>query len=115
MAPAALLDVPDLALPVDHESGPVGDAPLRDQHAVLRRHLALREIAQQRERELSFSDEFFLGRNVVGADAEYLGLHALEFGDTSLVRQHFLRSTTGEGGREECQHHGLSCRGNRRV
>ena len=61
-------------------------------------------VAQHRE--LSFQLGFFpvlQCRSKIGADCEDLHIHSIEFSDTSLVRQHFLRSTTGERSGEERQ------------
>ena len=57
------------------------------------------------KRELELFGELFLGGNIVRADAKHLRLDAFKIGDTSLVRQHFLRSTTGKRRRKEGQDH----------
>ena len=48
-----------------------------------------------------------MGRAIVGADAKNLGVIAFKFCNTSLVCSDFAGSTTGEGGGEERQHHGV--------
>ena len=44
---------------------------------------------------------------VIGTDGEDLSFGLIEVFDTRLVCREFLRSTTGESGREEGEHHGL--------
>jgi hypothetical protein len=48
-----------------------------------------------------------LGRGIVGADAKNLGFVAFKLCNTSLVCGDFACSTTGEGGGEERQNHGV--------
>ena len=103
----AFLDVLNLTFRVHHERGPVGHSIILDQHAVFFGNLSLVEIAQERKCQIEFFREFLLGGSVVGADSEDLGVLSFKFGDTSLVRRQFLRSTTGERGWEERQHYGL--------
>jgi hypothetical protein len=43
------------------------------------------------------------GRAEIGANSENLSIILIKISDTRLVRGEFLRSTTGEGGHEECQ------------
>ena len=102
----ALLDVGDFALGIDHECCAVGDPGVLDQHSIRGGHFPFREIAQERNGEIVLLRELPLRRNIVGADAEYLGPGPFKFSDTSLVSLKFLGSTTGERRREECQHDG---------
>src|SRR5262249_38127286 len=99
-----LLDMLDLALLIDHERSAIGDASRGDQNSVILGYFALREIAQQGKTEVQLGCKFLLRGSIVRTDTEDLCVHSFKFGDTSLVRQHFLRSTTGECGREERQH-----------
>ena len=99
----AFFDVLNLAVLVHHKRGAVGHSIVLHEYTVGLGHLPLGEIAQQRERKVQLLGEFLLRGSVVRADAEYLGVLSFKFGDTRLVRREFLRSTTGEGGREECQ------------
>ncbi len=101
----AFLDVDDLARPIDHEGGAIGDADLLVEDPVRFGDLPLAEIAGQGEGKL----QFFLGPvaqggQVVSADADDARAGGFKSGDTSLVRREFLRSTTGESGRKERQH-----------
>jgi hypothetical protein len=97
------IDEFDLSVCPYHERGPVAHA-IRPQNSICFSDLAILEIAQQREIQLELSGEHFLRWYVVGADAKNEGAVGLEFRDTSLVCREFLRSATGERGREECQH-----------
>jgi hypothetical protein len=46
-------------------------------------------------------------RREIGADGKDLDIQVIELSDTRLVRRDLLRSTTGEGGREEGQDYRL--------
>ena len=97
----------DLAFFVDHESDSIGDSNFLDEHAIGFTHFSVFEIAEEGEAQTELGREFFLGGSVVGADSEHFGVRIGELGHTRLVRQHFLRSATGERGREEGQNDGL--------
>ena len=99
----ALLDVGDLAVFVDHESGAIRHSGLFDQNAIRLRHSAIHEIAEEWDGDVVLGRELALRRGVVGADPEDLGSGLFKFCDTSLVRGEFLRSATGESGRIERQ------------
>src|SRR5579885_2252285 len=98
-----LLDVLDFPFLVHYEGGAVGDAYLGDEDPISLHHFARAEIAEQREGKLQLISKHFLGRGIVCTIAKNLGFGSLKFANTSLVRQHLLRSTTGEGSREEGQ------------
>ena len=51
--------------------------------------------------------EDFVGGRTVDADSEDLSTRLLKFGDISLIRLKFGRSTPGEGEDIECQHYVL--------
>lgn len=102
----AFLDVLDLAVLVNYERGAVGNADFLDQNAVCLGDLSIPEIAEQREGSVYFGGKFFLGGSVVRANSKNLGAQIIKFGNTSLVCQQFLRSTTGKSSREEGQNHG---------
>src|SRR5207302_2102620 len=65
------------------------------------------EIAEQREGYAVLFGEFLVGGNAVYAETKNLGIGRFEFGDISLIRLHFLRSTTGESQNIKRQHHVL--------
>ena len=98
------IDKRDFALLINNVGDAIGHA-VGPQNAVLLQRGAGAEITQQRVAELQLVGEHFQGGNIVGANAEHLGLVAIELCDTSLVRCHFLRSATGEGGGEESKYH----------
>jgi len=100
---APFLDVLDFSFLINNERGTVGDPELRDEDAVIFGDLPFGEITQQRIRQVVLRGKLLLGRREVFADGEHLGVGAFKFGDTSLVRQHFLRSTTGKRGWKESQ------------
>jgi len=97
------IDKFDFSVGSDHERGPVAHA-IRAQNSICFCDLAIFEIAQQGEVEIELSGENFLRGCVVRTDAKNEGAVSFEFRNTSLVCREFLRSTTGERGRKECQH-----------
>ena len=101
----ALLDISDLPVFIDHESRAIRHAGVLDEHAVGGRRFAFREIAQERDRDVVLGRELALRRRIIGADSKNLRAAILEFSDTSLVRQKFLRSTTGERRGIEREHY----------
>ena len=102
-----LLDISDLAFFIHYKGRPVGNARRLDQHAIGGRHLAFREVTEQREGCVGLGGELFLGWSIVGADSKNLGIRCIEFSNTSLVCRDFLGSATGESGRKKCQDHGV--------
>ena len=98
---AALLDENDLPLLIDYECCAIGDSAIRHQHAVSRGSLAGCKVAEQWEGKGKLLGEFTLGWSIIRADSQNLDFSRVKLGDTSLVSREFLRSTTGEGGREE--------------
>ena len=99
---AAFLDVGDLAILVDNEGHAVGNAHLSDQDSILLGNLA-HVVAEEGVAGVQFLFPMFQSRAEIGADGEDLGIILIKISDTRLVRGEFLRSTTGEGGHEECQ------------
>src|SRR5689334_4717218 len=92
----SLLDMLDLAVFIDHKGGAVGHPGRRNQDAVILGHFTLGKVAENRKTEVQLTRKLFLRGSVVCADAKNLCICSFKFGDTSLVRQHFLRSTTGK-------------------
>ncbi len=68
-------------------------AALRQRDQRLGKHDVIADIIRVRSQR----------RQVVGADADDHRARFFKFGETSLVRREFLRSTTGESGGKECQ------------
>ena len=90
------VDVLDDSFFVNHEGGSVGNRELGIQNAVVRCDLA-GEIAQQRKVNADLLGKGLVSRRTIDADAQDLRAVRFEFGDISLIRLKFLRSTTGEG------------------
>jgi len=91
----AFIDVLNDSFFVDHESGPITVSALFIEDSVILDHRPF-EIAQERESDPILLAELAVSRNAVDADAENLCVSGFEFGETSLVRLHLLRSTTGK-------------------
>jgi len=98
------VDVLNNSVLVDDEGGAITEALVFIIDAVILHDCAF-EIAQQRKGYPVLFAEFFIGRNAIDADSENLRVVSFEFGDISLIRLHFLRSTTGECEHIERQHH----------
>ena len=97
----ALLDVDDPTFFIDHESGSIGHPDFGQQDAVIGGYLTFGEIAEEGKLHAILGSEFFLGWGIVCTDSKNLGFRSIKFCDTRLVREHFLGSATGEGGRKE--------------
>jgi len=95
---ASFVNVPDDAFFVDQEGGAISEALLLIKDAVVFYHGAF-EIAEDRKCYLNLFCKFAVGGDAVNTEAEYLSVVGFEFGDISLIRLQFLRSTAGE-----CQH-----------
>ena len=65
--------------------------------------MRLKSLSKGKSNAILFG-EFAVGGNAVYAEAENLCVGRFEFGDISLIRLHFLRSTTGEGQHVNGQH-----------
>ena len=86
---------------VHDERGARGNAAVLVKDTVVLNHLAF-EIAEQREGNSDILGEAFVSGKAVNTDPEHLRLRSIEFGDISLIRLQFFRSTTGEGQYIEC-------------
>jgi len=95
---ASFVNVPDDAFFVDQEGGAISEALLLVEDAVVF-HDGAFEVAEDRKCYLDLFCEFAVGGDAVNTEAEYLSVVGFEFGDISLIRLQFLRSTAGE-----CQH-----------
>ena len=103
---AAFVDMLNDPVFVDHEGGAIPKALLFVEDAIVL-HDGAFEIAEKREGNAILFAEFAVGGNAVYADAENLCVGRFEFGDISLIRLHFLRSTTGESQNVEGKHYVL--------
>jgi len=93
-----LFDVGDFPFLVDHEGRAVRYAGILIEHAIRSGGLAFGKIAQKRHGNVVFSREFALRRGIIGANSKNFDVVIVEFCNTSLVCQEFLRSATGERG-----------------
>ena len=93
----------NFSVKIDNERGSIRNSSRRDENSVIGHRLS-HCIAEKREFRVQFLSPMRQGRRLIGADSEHLRFHSFEVFDTSLVSCHFLRSTTGEGEREEGQH-----------
>src|SRR6476620_2801821 len=91
----SFVDVLNDSFFIDHEGGAISKALFFVEDAIVSNDSAF-EIAEYREGNSNLFCEFAVGGNAVNAHAEDLGVGGFEFGDISLIRLQFLRSTTGE-------------------
>ena len=103
----SLLDVLDDAVAIHHKGGPSGQAVILVQDAVILGDL-VGHIAEQGKVHADFIGEFLVGYETVDTDAQNLSSGGFEFGDISLIRLEFLRSTTGKSEHVKSQHHVLA-------
>ena len=94
----SFVDVADNAFFIDQESGAIAKALLFVEDAISLDHCAF-EIAEDRKGYFDLFCKFAVGGNAVYTHSEDLSVGCIEFGDISLIRLQFLRSTTGE-----CKH-----------
>ena len=92
----AFLNVLNDSVLVDHEGRAISIAAFFAENAVVLHDRTLGEVAEQGKRDAFFLCEFAISGNAVNANAENLCVSSFEFGDISLIRLHFSRSTTGE-------------------
>ena len=91
------------ALFVNYEGRAVGRTPFRVQYSIERRNLAF-EIAQQGIGDFQVFRITLVCISAVDADSQHRSSDILEFGDISLIRLQFLRSTARESKNVESQH-----------
>ena len=99
----SFVDMPDDAFFVDQEGGAISKALLLVEDSIIFNDGAF-EIAEDWERNSELFCEFAVGGNAVDTHSENLSLVSFEFGDISLIRLQFLRSTTGKGEHINRQH-----------
>ena len=100
----SFINVLNDAVFVYDKCGSIAEALLFIKNAVVFHHSSF-EITEQWKRNADVLRETPVGRNAVDADAENLSIGSFEFGDISLIRLQFFRSTTGEGQHIEGQYH----------
>jgi hypothetical protein len=100
----SFLNVPNDSFFIDHEGGTISKALLLNKDSIVFHHSAF-EIAEDRKSNSKLFCKFTIGGNTVYTHSEYLGFGCFEFGDISLIRLQFLRSTTGECEYIHRQHH----------
>ena len=101
---APFVDVLNDPLFVDDERCSIAEALFFIKDSVILHHSSL-EITEQWKRYANVLCKTTIGRNAIDADAEDLSFCSFEFGDISLIRLKFFRSTAGEGQHIEGQHH----------
>ena len=99
----SFVNVPDDAFFIDQEGGAISKALLLVEDAIVFNYSAF-EIAENGKCNSELFCEFAVGGNAVNTHAENLSLVVFEFGDISLIRLQFLRSTTSERQHINCQH-----------
>jgi len=92
----SFVNVPDDAFFIDQEGGAISEALFLVVDAIILNDGAF-EIAENGERNSNLFCEFAVGGNAVDTHSKNLSLVCFEFGDISLIRLQFLRSTTGKG------------------
>ena|SRR5882724_219983 len=100
----SLVDVLNDAILVNNECGSIAEALFFIKNSVVFHDGSL-EITEQWKRNTDVLRETPVGRNTVNTDAENLSIGSFEFGDISLIRLQFFRSTTGKGQHIEGQHY----------
>ncbi len=102
----SFVDVLNDPLFVDHKSCAITKPLFLIKDSVVLYHSTL-EVAEDGKREPELFGKLPIGRNTVYAKPENLSVGSIEFGDISLIRLKFLRSTTGEREHVGCDHHVL--------
>ena len=92
----SFVNVPDDAFFVDQEGGAISKALLLVEDAIVFNDSAF-EIAEYGKCNSELFCKFAVGGNAVDTHSKDLSLISFEFGDISLIRLQFLRSTTGKG------------------
>ena len=92
----SFIDVLNDAVFVDDKCGSIAEALLFIKNPVVFYNGSL-EITEQWKSYTDVLRETPVGGNAIDADAENLSIRSFEFGDISLIRLQFFRSTTGKG------------------
>ena len=99
----SFVNVPDDAFFIDQEGGAISKTLLLVEDAIVFNDGAF-EIAEDGKCNSNLFCKFAVGGNTVDTHSKNLSLVGFEFGDISLIRLQFLRSTTGERQHINCQH-----------
>lgn len=91
----SFVDVLNDSFFIDHEGSAISETLLFVEDAIVFDDSAF-EITEYRESNSNLFGEFAIGGNAVDTHAENLCVGGFEFGDISLIRLQFLRSTTSE-------------------
>jgi hypothetical protein len=91
----SFVDVLNDSFFIDYEGGAISKALFFVEDAIVFDDSAF-EVAEYRESNSNLFCEFAVGGNAVNTHAEDLRVGSFEFGDISLIRLQFLRSTTSE-------------------
>ena len=94
----------DDAVLVDHECRPRSVSRRFVVDAVVLNGFAM-PVAQQRKLHADIFREALVGRRAVHTNSENLSVCLFEFGDISLIRFQFFRSTTGKGEHIKREYH----------
>jgi len=99
----SLINVLNDSIFVDNKSGPIAEALFFNKDPVILDHCTF-EITEQWKRNTDVLREAPVGRNAIDADTKNLSLGSFEFGDISLIRLQFFRSTAGKRQNIKSQH-----------
>jgi hypothetical protein len=91
----SFVDVTNDSFLIDQERGAISEALFLVKDAIVFHDSAF-EIAEYRKSNSNLLCEFPVSGNAVYTHSENLSFVSFEFGDISLIRLQFLRSTTGE-------------------
>jgi len=101
---AAFIDALDDPFLIDHKRGAVSKLLILVKDSIVLHYRSFK-IAQQRKCHADLLGKLFIGGDAVDAEAQDLCVAGFEFGDISLIRLKFGRSTTSEGQDVDGQHH----------
>ena len=92
----SFIDVLNDSILVYYKCSAIAEALFFVEDSVIFHHGSF-EIAEQWKCDADVLSKAAVGGNAVDADSENLSICSFEFGDISLIRLQFLRSTTGKG------------------
>ena len=101
-----LFDMANDAVFVDNEGDAIGEQACEVEHAVRPGHLFI-GVTEQGKAGLGLVGEPAIALRAIDADPQNLCICCLEFGDITLIRPDFGRSTRRGRANVERQHHGF--------